>query len=414
MEARAAETAIPERPRTILGELQQTFRSLRHRNFRLYFFGQLVSLSGSWMQQLALSWLVYKMTKSAFLLGLVEFASLAPILFLSLAGGSLADRLDKRKVLLTTQTLAMCQAVVLAALTLSGHITVWQIIALAAVNGCIFAFEIPSRQALIVNMVEREDFVNAISLNSSLFNGTRVIGPAAAAIIVRYFGEGMCFAINGLSYLAALAAIFALKVPHDAEAAGQRKPTVVEGLQYAFKTPSVVKILRLTALLSLCGAQFSMLMPVVAKEILHHDVEGFGALKSAAAFGSLIAALALANRGSGEMLNRGVGYASLAFGVTLIVFATSRDFLLSIAVTLVLGFCMTFQLSGSHSLLQLKVPDELRGRLMSVWTIMILGVAPLGSLIMGWAAAHFGVPITLGGGAGIVILSAIVYLLMNA
>lgn len=412
MDARAAETAVAEEKRqSIAQEVQQTFRSLRHRNFRLYFFGQLVSLSGTWMQNLALSWLVYKLTNNAFMLGVVEFANLSPVLFLGLLGGWVADRLDRRKVLLTTQSLAMCQAAVLAILTLTGHIAVWQIIALAAINGCVFAFEIPSRQALLVNMVDRSDLVNAISLNSSLFNGTRVIGPAAAAIIVRFWGEGPCFAINAISYLAALAAIYMLTVPHDPHAARHDKRTIGEGLRYAFKTPSVRGILRLTAMLSLFGAQFSLLMPVVAKEILHHDIEGFGALKSGAAVGSLIAALALANRGSGPMLTRGVGYASLAFGMTLVVFALSHNFFVSVCLVLVLGFCMTFQLSGSHSLLQLNVADEMRGRLMSVWTMMIMGLSPVGSLLIGWCATHFGAAPTLAVAAAIAIVSALVYLL---
>lgn len=412
MEPQAIEQSI-DRPRTITAEIAQTFRSLRHRNFRLYFFGQLVSLSGTWMQNLALSWLVYSLTKSAYWLGVVEFANLSPVLILALAGGWVADHFDRRKVLLTTQVLFLLQASVLAYLTLNHLVVLWHIIALALCAGSIVAFEIPSRQALIVNMVERKDFVNAISLNSSLFNGTRIIGPAIAAILIHYKGEGFCFAINAFSYLAALIAVFLLKVPAHPDANKHKDRSVIDGLKYSFGTPEVRRILRLTAVLSLFGAQFSMLMPVIANQILHQDVQGFGALKSFAATGSLIAALSLANRGSGPMLKRSVGFAGLFFGVTLCAFALSKDFTLSLALCLVLGFCMTFQLSGSHSLLQLSVPEQLRGRLMSVWTITIMGLSPIGSFFIGWAASHYGAPPVLLTSAVIGVLSALIYLILK-
>ena len=412
MEPQAVEQAIKP-ARTIAGEIAQTFRSLRHRNFRLYFFGQLVSLSGTWMQNLALSWLVYSLTKSAYWLGVVEFANLSPVLVLALAGGWVADHVDRRKVLLTTQFLLLIQASILAFLTLNHLIQLWHIIVMALVAGTIVAFEIPSRQALIVNMVERKDFVNAISLNSSLFNGSRIIGPAIAAVIIHYQGEGFCFAINAFSYLAALVAVFLLKVPPHPDAGKDTDKSVIDGLRYSFGTPEVRRLLRLTALLSLFGAQFSMLMPVVANQILHQDVQGFGALKSFAATGSLIAALSLANRGSGPMLTRSVGFAGLFFGITLCAFAVSRDFSLSLVLCLMLGFCMTFQLSGSHSLLQLSVPEQLRGRLMSVWTIMIMGLSPLGSFMVGWAASHYGAPPVILVTAVIGILSALIYLVFR-
>jgi MFS family permease len=393
-------------------EFKQMFRSLRHRNFRIYFFGQLVSLSGTWMQNLALSWLVWSLTKSAFWLGVVEFANLIPVLLLALPGGSVADRLDRRKVLLTTQTAALVQATILAFLTLSHQIQLWQIIVLCALAGITIAFEVPSRQALIVNMVDRADLVNAISLNSSLFNGTRIIGPAVAAVIVRFSGVGICFAINAVSYLAAVLAVYLLKF-EKSETKNAPSHSIWEGLRYAFGDKEVLRVLRLTCFFSLFGAQFTVLMPVVASDVLHKGVEGFGFLRSALALGSLTAALALASRGSQTMLRTGVGIASLFLGMFLILLGFSHNFLLSLAVSLILGFCMTFQLSGSHSLLQLSVPEELRGRLMSIWTITIMGMSPLGSLFIGWYASAFGAPSALFIGAAITVLSALIYLVFK-
>lgn len=362
------------------------------------------------MQNLALSWLVYKLTNSAFLLGVVEFANLSPVLFLGLLGGWVADRFDRRKVLLCTQALLMLQATVLTVLVYTQSVQVWHIIALATFAGVVVAFEIPSRQSLIVNLVDKPNVVNAISLNSSLFNGTRIVGPAIAALIIGFTGEAACFAINSVSYLAALIALLLID-PQPPRHAQKGKGALVDGLKYAFGTPEVRGILRLTGLLSLFGAQFSLLLPVVAKEVLHHDVGGFGALKSAAAAGSLIAALGLANRGSGDMLKRGIGLAGLAFGVALVCFSFSTNFFLSMLFAVALGFSMTFQLSGSHSLLQISVPDELRGRLMSVWTITIMGMSPLGSLLIGWMAQHYGAPHTLLVCSVVAVISAIVYLL---
>ena len=423
-----SEAAQENRASGLTGEVQQTFRSLRHRNFRIYFFGQAISLCGTWMQGLALSWLVYRMTNSAFLLGLVEFANLFPVLLLALVGGWVADKVERKKVLAVAQMCAMIQATILAVLTLNGKIEVWQILCLSAVAGTVNAFEIPSRQALLVQMVDRKDLVNAISLNSSLFNGSRVIGPALAALLigfngeglkqfmpslVNFSGEGVCFAINAVSYLASFAAVLMLQVPATAADTNKKQTSIIEGLKYSFTTPSVRRIMRLTALLSLFGGQFTVLLPVVTKQVLHLDVGGFGALRTAAAVGSLTAALLLASRGSGDMLGKGVGYANLFFGLVLFIFAFSQNFYLSMATVVFLGFAMTFQLSGSHSLLQLDVPDELRGRLMSVWTIMIMGLSPLGSLLVGWLASHYGAPPALLICAVVSTFSALMYIIFR-
>ena len=400
-------------PRTFQSELRQTFRSLRHRNFRLYFFGQMVSLSGTWMQGMALSWLVYKMTKSAWLLGVVEFANLAPVLVLALAGGWVSDNKDRRKVLMCAQGVAMLQASTLLFLSATNQLQVWHIIALAVMMGVVTSFEIPSRQALIVNMVDRQDFVNAISLNSSLFNGTRILAPAVAAAIVAASGEAACFAINALSYLASLLALSQIKLIPPVVPSDEPKTSITDGIKYAWENESVRALLRLTAFMSLFGSQFTVLMPVIAKDVLHGGVHGFAALRSFAGIGSFISAIILANRGSGKMLESGVGVAGIAFGVVLAGWAFSVDLYQSLSLALLLGFCMTFQLSGTHSLLQLNVPDALRGRLMAVWTMFIMGMSPVGSLLIGAITHHYGPAPALFGCAVISLISAVVFVVLK-
>lgn len=396
--------------------LGHTFRSFSHRSFRLYFLGQFVSLTGTWMQSLAMSWLVYRMTNSAMLLGVVEFANLSPVLFFALFGGFAADHYSRKRILLCTNIAAMVQAGILAYLTLTGQVQVWQIITLAALAGTINAFEIPARQALIVNMVERKDLVNAISLNSSLFNGTRVIGPALAALLVQWQGEGSCFLVNACSYSAALLAFIRLPdvLPKkDAGDTGEKlspADSIKAGLAHAFMRRDSRRLLVFTALLAMFGGQFTLLLPVMAKDVLHQGVGGFGALRSMAAVGSVAAALFLASRGTPSTLWRRIGLANLILACALAGFSASSDFGMACTLVLVLGFCMTFQLSGSHSLLQLGVPDHMRGRLMSVWTMMIMGMTPVGSLMVGWAANSWGAPPALAIASAICACCALAYL----
>lgn len=396
----------------LLAELRHTFRSFRHRNFRLYFVGQLVSLSGTWMQSLAVNWLVYRLTKSAFMLGVVNMAGLVPVLVLGLAGGWVADRADRRQTLLAVQALAMLQAIALAVLTFSGHLQVWHVIVLAAFLGAVNAFEMPARQALVVNMVHQEDVVNAISLNASLFHAARTVGPAAAGILVATAGEGTCFALNAVSFLAALVAIWLIRVPRArAVHPADRQPLhVAEAFRFAFSTPHVLDVLALAAAASLFGMPYLVLMPVVASEVLHREVGALGALMAGASVGSCASALILANRATGELLRPGVGYACLGFSAALFAFAVSANFYLSLALTVPLGFCITSQLSGSHSLLQLAVSDELRGRVSSIWMMTMLGLLPLGSLAVGWFASLYGASTALVGCAGLCAISAVFYL----
>lgn len=365
------------------------------------------------MQGMALSWLVYKMTKSAWLLGVVEFANLAPVLLLALAGGWVADHQDRRKVLICAQAVAILQASTLVYLSVTHRLEVWHIIALASVMGIITSFEIPSRQSLIVNMVDREDFVNAISLNSSLFNGTRIIAPAVAAYVVSTSGEAACFALNALSYLGSILALTFIRLTPAVVPAGAEKNTIVAGIKYAWHNETVRSLLRLTAVMSFFGAQFTVLMPVIAKDVLHHGVDGFAALRSFAGVGSFISAIILANRGSAQTLQSGVGVAAICFAVVLGGWALSVDFYQSLSLALLLGFCMTFQLSGTHSLLQLNVPDEMRGRLMALWTMFIMGMSPVGSLLIGAVTHQWGPSVALSGCAAACLISALVFVLLK-
>lgn len=376
--------------------LAATFGSFGQRNFRLYFFGQLVSLSGTWMQSLALSWLVYRLTNSPMALGVVESCTFLPILVFALAGGWLADRVDRRIIMLGSQALMMVQATTLAYLTYTKQIQLWHIVCLALVAGTVTAFEMPARQALLAQLVERKYLVNAISLNSSVFNASRIIGPAVAAILVAQTGEAICFGLNALSFLATLTVYCLIRpVKNDDRKENRSKGGIKEGLKFAFGTPEIARVLRQCLILSLFGIQFAVLLPVMARDVLHLGVHGFGALRVAAGIGSLCAALSLATKGSHDTLLRIIGVSSIGFAMALCAFSISRNFEMSLAIALLLGLTLTSQLSGGHSLIQLKVPDQLRGRIMSIWTITLLGMNPIGSLMSGWMASWFGAPAVL-------------------
>lgn len=387
-----------------------TFKSFEQKNFRLYFIGQLVSLSGTWMQNLALSWLVYRITNSPMALGIVESCTFLPILLLALPGGWLADRVDRRKIMLGTQSIMMVQASILAYLTFTKQVELWHIVCLALVAGTVTAFEMPARQALLAQLVERKYLVNAVSLNSSVFNASRIVGPALAAVLVAQTGEALCFALNAMSFLATLTA-YALIRPLITKDNTKKKVSggMKEGLIFAFKTPEIARVLRQCVMLSLFGIQFSVLLPVMARDVLHLGVHGFGALRVAAGIGSLMAALSLATKGSQATLLRIIGTSGLGFAFSLGAFSISRQFEMSLIIALLLGLTLTSQLSGSHSLIQLKVPDELRGRTMSVWTLTLLGINPIGSFLSGWLASLFGAPAVLFICSIVCLLSAIAF-----
>ena len=388
-------------------------RALRHRNFRLFFSGQLISLIGTWMQQVAQSWLVYQLTHSAMLLGAVGFAGQIPSLILGPIGGHVADRHDRRRVLVMTQSASMILAFILAGLTLSGVIHEWHIFVLAALLGVVNAFDVPVRQAFLVQLVEREDLMNAIALNSSMFNGARIVGPAIAGILVAAIGEGWCFFANAVSYVAVIAGLLMMSIPRTTlqPMTTSAWANIAEGFRYVATTGPIRALLLLLGLISFAAMPYSVLMPVFADQILHRGARGLGILMGASGAGALIGSVMLAMRSSVRGLGRWVAIASFAFGVSAVAFALSRSFVLSAIVLVPLGIAMMVEMASSNTLIQSMVRDDLRGRVMAVYTMMFVGFGPLGALIAGWAAERIGAPITVAAGGVLTILGSIVFAL---
>jgi MFS family permease len=386
--------------------------ALRNRNYRVFFMGQLVSLIGTWMQSVAQSWLVYRLTGSPVLLGTVGFASQIPIFLLSPLGGVVADRHERRRVLLVTQSSMMALAGVLAALTLLGHIHVWHVLVLASLLGIANGFDIPARQSFVVELVPRQDLPNAIAINSSMFNGARVIGPAIAGVVVSAVGEGWCFFGNAVSYIAVLASLLSLRLPGRAIAEQRPSPfeDVLEGFRFVARTRPIRTLLLLLGLVSMTGMPYATLMPVMAQDVLHSGASGLGLLMGAAGMGALGGALALARHNSLRGLGRWIGMGAVSFGICLMLFSLSRIFWLSVALLLPVGFSMLLQMSSTNTLIQSMVPDRLRGRVMSVYAMTFMGMAPLGALLAGAAADVLGAPETIAIGGGISILGGLVFL----
>jgi len=378
--------------------LQLLLRALRSRNYRLFFAGQSISLVGTWMQQVAMSWLVYRLTGSAFLLGLVGFVTQAPTFLLAPFAGVLADRWDKRRLLIATQTLSMLQATALAFTVLAGTVQVWQIVTLGLVLGIINTFDIPARQSFIVDMVDnREDLGNAIALNSSMFNAARLIGPSIAGLLIAAVGEGVCFIVNALSYLAVIIALVAMRLkPAKAERARRHiLHELREGISYAFGFAPIRSILLLIALVSLMGMPYSILMPVFARDILHGGAHTFGFLMAASGCGALASTVYLASRENVLGLGRVIVIASSLFGAGIIAFAFSGSLLLSLIVLCFTGFGGMALIASSNTILQTIVDDDKRGRVMSLFTMSFIGMAPFGSLIAGALANVIGARNTL-------------------
>jgi MFS family permease len=394
------------------GILFDTFRALKHRNFRLFFIGQLLSLVGTWMQSLAQGWLVWRLTESTWLLGLLGFFQMAPVLLFGLAGGIVADRFPRHKIVLATQSAAAIQATVLAMLTLLGVITVPEIFLLAAILGLVNAFDMPGRQAFLVEMVGREDLGNAIALNSSVFNGARVVGPALAGLVVQVWGEGICFALNAFSFLAVLGGLVAMRVdsPPRREAGRGAWMGLKEGLAYAWGTRHVRSLLILVMVTSLFALSYSALLPAVVGGILKRDASGMGILMSSGGLGALLGALNIARRKGTHGLGRIAGLSAASFGALLVLLAASRSMEISVAVMFGMGYAMMSQLAATNTTLQAYVPERLRGRLMSLYTVAFIGMTPLGSVVLGKVAARFGTPAALYVGGGITLATGLIFL----
>jgi MFS family permease len=376
-------------------------RSFSHRNYRLFFMGQGVSLIGTWMQNLALGWLVYTLTGSKLLLGVVVFSSQILTAVAAPFAGVVADRMNRRTLLVITQCVAMVQALMLAILTLLKRadgtpvIQVWHIIALSALLGLVMGFDIPIRQSFVVEMIEDPaDLPNAIALNSFMFNGARLVGPAVAGVVIKLVGEGTCFLLNAVSFLAVIAALLAMKVrPKSAEAAGRHAlQSFKEGAQYVAGHKPILSLLLLLAMLSLLGMPYTVLMPVFAKDILHGDAFTQGCLTAATAVGAIMAAIFLASRKSVHGLGRILIVAVALFGAAILGFGFSTHLWLSLGLMVVTGVGGMALMASCNTLIQTLVDDDKRGRVMSFYTIAFVGLGPFGSLLIGKLASRFGAP----------------------
>lgn len=397
----------------ITDKLKHTFRALQSRNFRLFISGQLVSLAGTWIQQLAMSWLVYRLTHSGLLLGLVAFLNQGPGLLIAPFAGLLADRYDRRKLLILTQSLAMVQALVLAYLTLSGQIQQWHILILSAFLGVVTGLDIPVRQSLVLDLLDKpEALSNAISLNSSVFNGSRLIGPAIAGFAISTVGEGWCFLLNGLSYFAVIGALTAMRIRRETST---EPPTgywesLKEGWAYVYHHPPMKAILTLVALISLVGLPYSVLVPIYAKDILHGNAQTLGLLMGAVGAGALSGAVYLASRPNVLGLGRVIPAAVGGFGFTLLIFSQVRVLWLAMLCLYGLGLGMMLHLASSNILLQTLADEKKRGRVMSLYTMAYIGMYPLGSLCVGWLSGKIGFAPTLMAGGCLTLTGAIWYL----
>jgi MFS family permease len=376
-------------------DIPHVFRALNHTNYRLYIIGQGISQIGSWMQAVAMSWLVYRLTGSAFMLGVTGFASQIPSFFLSPIAGVWVDRSDHRRMLIVVQSLFMVQAFVLAFLVLFRAVTVWQVVLLSAMAGFVNAFDLPVRQSFVIQMVEDQaDLGNAIALNSMMFNGARLIGPSIAGLVVAVAGEGICFLINAVSFLAVIGSLLAMKnIPQQPEA---KKSEVLgelkAGFAYAFGFVPIRSILLLLALVSLLGMSYAVLMPVFAKEILHGGPHTLGFLMGATGVGAVGGAFFLASRKSAVGIERIIPAAAGVFGIGLIAMSQSRSFPLSLILMAVVGFGMMANMASCNTLIQTLVEDDKRGRVMSLYGMSFMGMAPFGSLIAGSLASRIGAP----------------------
>ena len=392
------------------GGVFHTFRALRHRNFRLFIGGQIISLVGTWMQNVAQSWLVYRLTHSELLLGTAWFCAQIAVFALGPLGGLAADRFSRHKLVIVTQTLSMVQALVLAALTLSGKVEVWHILALAGLLGAINAFDMPGRQALVIQMTSKEDLSNAISLNSAVFNAARVLGPGVAGLLLAAVGEGVCFAINGVSFLAVIGCLLAMRIP-----AGVTRPAdspwshLVDGFRYAWRDEVVRRSLLLMGAATLSGMPVLVLIPFFADDLFHRGSQGLGFLMGAMGIGAVVGTLVLARRTRVSGLPQVMVYSGLTVGASFLVFAFSRWFYLSLAIMPVIGYSVMRQMASANTTIQTSIRDEYRGRVMALYSMTVVGLGPFGSLAAGAMAGTLGARVTVALGGLLAIAAAMTY-----
>jgi MFS family permease len=385
---------------------------MQHRNFQLFIAGQLISLIGTWMQNMAQLWLVYQLTHSAALLGVFGFASQVPMLFLSSLGGYVGDRFDRHRGVIVTQTITMILAFVLAGLTWTHWIGKWQLIGIAFLVGIINAFDVPIRQAFFVQMVGKEDLPNAIALNSSIFNGARAVGPAIAGIAIAYLGAGWCFFINGLSFVAVIVALLMMRIEPRVIKPSTDSPlrSFVQGFRFAMSDLPIRSALLLLSALSLFGLQYSVFMPVYAQDVLKSDARTLGFLMSSAGVGAVLGALQFAARTHYRGLARWIAATSLTCSVCLIIFSQAKVFWLCSVTLFVVGFAATSQMAATNTLIQNRVPDELRSRVIAVYATMFMGVQPIGSLIASGVVKHLGPQTTLTVFGSLVLVGSLIFI----
>ncbi|WP_197530328.1 MFS transporter [Bythopirellula polymerisocia] len=395
-------------PSAIDSRLSYMGRALAHRNFRLFFYGQSISLVGTWMTRIATGWLVYRLTGSALMLGIVGFAGQFPSFLLAPFAGVFIDRTNKHHLLIFTQVLAMVHSFALAVLTLTNLITIWQVVALSIFQGLINAFDMPTRQSLLVELIEdKDDLSNAIALNSSMVNAARLIGPSIGGMLIAAVGEGWCFMTDAVSYIAVLGSLCAIKITARPRQSFQGKRVwheLSEGWTYVSRSRLIRSILLLLALVSLVGMPYTVLMPVMADKVLEGGPNTLGLMMAATGVGALIGALVLAARRSVLHLGKYIPLAAIMFGTGLVLFAMSRSLWLSIPLLVVTGLGFITQLAVSNTLLQTIVDEDKRGRVMSYYVMAFMGTAPFGSLLAGTIAERWGAPLTLAiGGMGCVL-----------
>ena len=405
-------TAVSPAPPTGFPAVSTRFRAMQHRNFQLFIAGQLTSLIGTWMQTTAQLWLVYKLTGSAALLGVFGFASQVPMLFLSSIGGYVGDRYDRQRGVIVTQTVSMILAFALAGLTLTHLINEWELIVIAFLVGIVNAFDVPIRQAFLVQMVGKEDLPNAIALNSSIFNGARVVGPAIAGFAIALVGEGWCFFLNGLSFVAVIGALLLMRIERREIKASAESPlkSFAQGFRFAMSDMPMRSALLLLSVLSLFGLQYSVFMPIYAQDILKGNARTLGLLMSSAGIGAVLGALHFAARTHYKGLARWVATTSTTCAVFLILFSQAKMFWQCMVVLFVVGFAATSQMAATNTLIQNRVPDELRSRVMAVYATMFMGVQPIGALIAGGAAKRIGAPYTLTLFGSLVLVGSLIFI----
>jgi MFS family permease len=403
-----------ETQQNIKNRTLQTFSALKHRNFRLFWTGQFISLIGTWMQTVAQGWLVLQLTNSAFLLGTVNAIGSLPVLLFALPGGVIADRVNKRRILLFTQTVAMILAFILAALTHlhnTGVLTlkVWYVVAIAAVGGTVFALDGPARQSFFIEMVGKKDLLNAIALNSSIFNGARIMGPALAGILIGVIGTAGCFFLNGLSFVAVIIGLSLIRIEAPAiKKSDSPWDDMKQGLKYVWNHRTVRALILIVALFSIFGMPYVVLMPIFARDILHRGASGLGFLMTATGIGALAGSMTLA--AFSQLRKKGVLIfcAGIIFSLATLAFSLSRNYYLSLAILPLVGLSMVSQVATVNTIIQSVVSDQMRGRVMGVFTMMFMGMMPFGSFIAGSIASRWGAAFALQLGAGICLCATVV------